>query len=58
MVPATAYCQGTVLRTEIEARRAGSLAEVTHLVGQRLARRFGAGPVDGKIQATIVSAIA
>ncbi|TIV62680.1 MAG: SAM-dependent methyltransferase, partial [Mesorhizobium sp.] len=28
-VPAVAYCQGTLLRNEIEAREAGSLASAT-----------------------------
>jgi hypothetical protein len=58
MVPAVAYCQGTVFRHEIEAPRAGSLGDVTRFVSERLSRRFGTGPVDGKIQATIVSIVA
>jgi len=53
-LPALAYCQGTPLRNEIEARNAGSLAEATELCASAIARRFGAHAVDGKIQAHIV----
>jgi SAM-dependent methyltransferase len=52
---ATALCQGTPLRNEIEARGPGRLAEVTDRVTEALAHRFGGGPVDGKIQAHVVS---
>jgi len=55
-IPAVAYCQGTPLRNEIEALDASRLTEATALVREELARRFGEGPVDGKIQAHIVSA--
>ena len=54
-VPAVAYCQGTPLRNEIEARDAGRLEEATELGTREVARRFGDGAVDGKIQAHIVS---
>jgi SAM-dependent methyltransferase len=53
-VPAIAYCQGTPLRNEIEARDASRLAEATDVATAALARRFGAGAVDGKIQAHVV----
>jgi SAM-dependent methyltransferase len=52
---AFAYCEGTPLRNEIEAR-SGSFAEATAVCEAAIARRFGTGPVDGKIQAHIVSA--
>ncbi|HUR95608.1 MAG TPA: class I SAM-dependent methyltransferase [Gemmatimonadales bacterium] len=52
-VPAIGYCQGTPLRNEIEARGA-ALNEVTDLVTEALARQFGRGSVDGKIQAVVV----
>ena len=52
---ATAYCQGTPLRNEIEARDATRLNEVTDIVAQSIERRFGSGPVDGKMQALVVS---
>ena len=54
-VPAVAYCQGTPLRNEIEARDASRLGEATDIATEALARRFGPGPVDGKIQAHIVT---
>ena len=54
-VPAVAYCQGTPLRSEIEARGKTRLVEATEVATQAVARRFGPGPVDGKIQAHIVA---
>jgi SAM-dependent methyltransferase len=54
-VAAIAYCQGTPLRNEIEARDAAALAAATDLCAGALARRFGTGAVDGKIQAHIVT---
>ena len=55
-VPAIAYCQGTPLRNEIEARSDAAMAEATSACARAIAERFGAGPVDGKIQAHIVIA--
>jgi SAM-dependent methyltransferase len=55
-VPAIAYCQGTPWRGEIEARAPGRLAEVTDAAERALATRFGTGPVDGKIQAHVLTA--
>jgi len=54
-VPSVAYCQGTPLRGEIEARDKSRLGEATDIAEDALARRFGPGPVDGKIQAHIVT---
>ncbi len=54
-VPAVAYCQGTPLRNEIEARDRSRLAEATDIAEDAVARRFGTGPVDGKIQAHTVT---
>ena len=51
---ALAYCQGTPLRNEIEARAGATLAEATAACEAAIARRFGTGPVDGKIQAHVV----
>ncbi|MGZ5113239.1 MAG: class I SAM-dependent methyltransferase [Usitatibacter sp.] len=53
--PAIAYCQGTPLRNEIEARDASRLGAATDIATQAIARRFGAGAVDGKIQAHVVT---
>ncbi|HUR56485.1 MAG TPA: hypothetical protein VM029_02165, partial [Opitutaceae bacterium] len=52
---AMAYCQGTPLRSEIEAR-GGALEEATRVCAQAIEERFGPGPVDGKIQAHVVTA--
>ena len=54
-VPAVAYCQGTPLRNEIEARDVTRLSEATDFAAEAIARRFGRGAVDGKIQAHIVT---
>jgi SAM-dependent methyltransferase len=53
-IPAIAYCQGTPLRNEIEARDASRLGEATDIAAEAIARRCGRGDVDGKIQAHIV----
>lgn len=53
-VPAIAYCQGTPLRNEIEARAGAGLAEATSVCTAAIAERYGTGPVDGKIQAHVV----
>jgi hypothetical protein len=54
---AIAYCQGTPLRSEIEARDASRLEEATDKAAEELARRFGEGPIEGKIRAHIFAAI-
>jgi SAM-dependent methyltransferase len=54
-IVAVAYCEGTPLRNEIEARDASRLEEATGIATAAIARRFGAGKVDGKIQAHIIS---
>ncbi len=51
---ATAICQGTPLRHEIEARDATRLAEATDVATAAITARFGAGAVDAKIQAHVV----
>jgi SAM-dependent methyltransferase len=54
-VPAIAYCQGTPLRNEIEARGPTRLGEATDLAAEAIAGRFGREAVDGKMQAHIVT---
>jgi ubiquinone/menaquinone biosynthesis C-methylase UbiE len=54
-VPAVAFCQGTPLRNEIEARDATRLGEATDIAANAIAQGFGRGPVDGKMQAHIVT---
>ena len=53
--PAIAYCQGTPWRNEIEARDAARLGEATDFAAEAIAKRFGRGAVDGKIQAHVVT---
>jgi ubiquinone/menaquinone biosynthesis C-methylase UbiE len=54
--PAIGYCQGTPLRNEIEARDPSRLAEATDATAAALELRFGPGPIDGKIQALVITA--
>ena len=54
-IPAVAYCQGTPWRGEIEARGAPGLAAATEAARRALAKRFGSGRIDGKIQAHVVT---
>jgi SAM-dependent methyltransferase len=54
-VPAIAFCQGTPLRSEIEAHDKSRLGEATDIAAAAIAERFGPGPVDGKIQAHVVA---
>ena len=53
--PAIAFCQGTPLRSEIEAHGASRLGEATDLAADAIGRRFGRGAVDGKMQAHVVT---
>ncbi len=52
---AIAYCQGTPLRSEIEARGPSRLGEATDIAADAIARRFGSGAVDAKIQAHVIA---
>jgi ubiquinone/menaquinone biosynthesis C-methylase UbiE len=53
---AVAYCQGTPLRNEIEARDASRLEEATNHATDALARRFGKDAIEGRIRAFVVTA--
>jgi len=53
---AVAFCQGTPLRNEIEARGAAALQEATDAAAQALAQRFGNGAIEGPISAHVVTA--
>lgn len=53
---ALALCQGTPLRSEIEARDANKLQAATDVVAEAIRTRHGAGPVEGKIQAVVIEA--
>ncbi|HZW76322.1 MAG TPA: methyltransferase domain-containing protein [Caldimonas sp.] len=52
---AIAICTGSPLRSEIEARAPGKLENAVQVSTAELERRYGAGPVDGKIQAHVVA---
>ncbi|MEP6607334.1 MAG: methyltransferase domain-containing protein [Burkholderiaceae bacterium] len=54
-VPAVAYCQGTPLRGEIAARGASRVIEATDAAADAIAQRFGAGTLEGRIQAHIIA---
>jgi ubiquinone/menaquinone biosynthesis C-methylase UbiE len=56
LAAATGYCQGNPLRNEIEARMPGGLATVTQKVADALEKRFGTGPIEGKISAFVITA--
>jgi SAM-dependent methyltransferase len=53
---AIAYCQGTPLRSEIEARDANKLQAATDAVAEAIRMRHGPGPVEAKIQALVITA--
>jgi ubiquinone/menaquinone biosynthesis C-methylase UbiE len=57
-VPAVAYCQGTLLRNEIEARDAGKLEAATDYAESVIADKHGRGAVAAKIQAHVIVAVA
>jgi SAM-dependent methyltransferase len=56
-IPAVAYCQGTLLRNEIEARDPGKLGSATDYVSSVIANRHGRGEISAKIQAHVIVAI-
>jgi ubiquinone/menaquinone biosynthesis C-methylase UbiE len=56
--PAIAFCQGTPLRNEIEARDASLLDHATDCATTAITRRCGAGEVAGKIRGHVITATA
>jgi len=54
--PAIAYCHGTPLRGEIEARDPDGLERATDAATDALAAKFGNGAVDGRIGALVFTA--
>ena len=54
--PAIGFCQGSPLRNEIEARDKSRLDEATDAAAEAVAKRFGRGPIDGKLRAHVVEA--
>jgi ubiquinone/menaquinone biosynthesis C-methylase UbiE len=55
--PAIAYCQGTPLRNEIEARSTSCLEDATRRAAEALVNRFGTGEIEGRIRAFAITAI-
>ena len=54
---ALAYCHGTPLRNEIEARDASRLDDATQHATEALAHRFGSGAIEGRIRAFAITAM-
>ncbi len=54
---AVGYCQGTPMRNEIEAHDPNRLSEATDVAAAAIAKRFGSGPVTGKIRAHVIAAV-
>ncbi|HKP23043.1 MAG TPA: class I SAM-dependent methyltransferase [Dongiaceae bacterium] len=55
-LPAVAYCQGTLLRNEIEARDPGKLDAATDHAASAIANRHGSAEVIAKVQAHVITA--
>jgi len=52
----TAYCQGSPWKLEIEARGAPGLEAAMAKATEALTKRFGAGPIEGRIRAYVITA--
>jgi SAM-dependent methyltransferase len=55
-VPAIAFCQGTPLRNEIEARDPSRLIEATAVAAAAIEERFGSSDLDSQIRGYVISA--
>jgi ubiquinone/menaquinone biosynthesis C-methylase UbiE len=53
---ATGLCQGTPLRSEIEARAPGRLDAISERAAEALSARFGPGAVENRMRALVVTA--
>jgi len=56
--PAIGFCQGTPMRSEIEALAPNDVQAATDAAAAALAARFGTGPIEAPIQAKVVTASA
>ena len=56
-MPAIGFCQGTPLRTEIEARDPDGLTAATAVAAAAIGDRFGQTNVDGEIRANVITAL-
>jgi ubiquinone/menaquinone biosynthesis C-methylase UbiE len=54
-IAALAYREGTPLRGEIETREPGGLERATQVAEAELERRHGPGPIEGRIEALVVT---
>jgi len=54
-IPALAFCQGSPLRNEIEARDARRLAEATDAAEREVGRRYGTGAVEAGMRAHVLT---
>jgi len=54
--PAVAYCMGTPLRNELEARAPGRLDELTEIAAEAIRAEWGAGPVEAPISGVVATA--
>jgi len=54
--PAIGFCQGSPLRSEIEARNPALLQQAVEHAAAAVAARFGAGPIDTRLRAHIFTA--
>jgi hypothetical protein len=55
-IPAVAFCKGTVLRNEIEARDPDGLEAATDYAASAIADRHGRGEIAAKIHAHVIMA--
>jgi ubiquinone/menaquinone biosynthesis C-methylase UbiE len=55
---ARAYCEGTPLRSEIEARAPSILSDATAHAARAVAERFGSGSIEARIRAFVIEAVA
>ena len=56
-IPAIGFCQGTPLRTEIEARDPGGLAAATAVAAAAIGDRFGQTDIDSGMRAHVITAM-
>ncbi len=57
-IAALAYCHGTPLRADLEARGPDALQRATDSCEHALAQAFGTGAVEGRMQAHVVAILA
>ena len=55
-IPALAYCQGTPLRAEIEARDPSRVVEATEVAAAAIRQHFGPTEIDAKIRGYVITA--